>query len=152
MARPLRPPTLMARRSATWLRRAATSAGALDASVGVAREAAVLARVDGIVDRPRPASEPRALVVDERLLDLGARAHDEGPVLNDGLGDGPSLQEKELALFRAVLERRVGVGPQLDGVARGDIAPAHAQGPPAEEVQPAVRRARGARQRPGCAR
>src|SRR5689334_23643836 len=46
------------------------------------------------VARPRPAAEPGALVVEERLLDLGARGHHERAVLHDGLADRPARSEE----------------------------------------------------------
>jgi hypothetical protein len=50
--------------------------------------AALVAPVDRIVAEPRPAAEARPLVVDEGLLNLRARAHDERPILHDRLRDG----------------------------------------------------------------
>ena len=49
-------------------------------------------------DRPRPgpAAEAGALVVGERLLDLGLGVHHERPVLDDGLADRAPLQHQHL--------------------------------------------------------
>ena len=53
-----------------------------------------LGTVHGTVGIPRPTPESRALVVGERLLDLGAGVHHERPVLGDGLADRATLQDE----------------------------------------------------------
>src|SRR3954469_6857669 len=75
---------------------AARRSGALDAAVGVAGEPALGARVHRVVRRPRPAAEPGALVVEERLLDLLASVHHERTMLHHRLADRLALQDEQL--------------------------------------------------------
>src|SRR4051812_24252150 len=66
------------------------------ATVRVLREATLLPRMYGRVVREWPAPELRALVVAERLLQLGAGVHDERPILGNRLADRTSLQKQDL--------------------------------------------------------
>src|SRR5262245_40762971 len=61
------------------------------AAVGVSCVSTLGAGKYWVIDGPGPAAESRALIIHERLLDFGARVHDEGTILHDRLTDGPSL-------------------------------------------------------------
>ena len=61
-------------------------------AVGVFGEAALLARVHGVVGGPRPAAELGPAVVSKGLLDFGLRVHDKRAVLCDRLAYGSALQ------------------------------------------------------------
>lgn len=49
----------------------------MTAMTRVARETSLFARVHGIVFRPRPPAEARALIIEKRLLNFGARVIDD---------------------------------------------------------------------------
>ena len=81
--------------TAPW-RQALRHVGLFDAAVGVVGEAALVGGVHGTVDGPRPAAEAGALVVDERLAQLGLVVHHERALLGDRLADRPALQHQAL--------------------------------------------------------
>jgi hypothetical protein len=62
----------------------------------VPRKTAFAARMDRRVDRPGPPSELRALIVRERLLELGSGVHDERTVRRHRFADRPPLQQKDV--------------------------------------------------------
>src|SRR5262245_34835361 len=115
---------------------------ALDVAVGAAGEAPLFALVHGVGARPRPAAEPGALEVDDRLPDLLARAHHEGSVVDDRLADRLALQQQRLGLLRAAGQLGVQFGAQLDAVVPRDGVAVDVQAGAAEEVQRPVRAGR----------
>src|SRR5206468_9075077 len=96
---------------------------------------ALVRREDGIVGGPGPPPESGALVVGKRLLDLGARVHNKGTVLDHRFADWTSLQEKQLALFRTVVDGDFGIGAQLHHRATRNCTISDGQGAAAEAVE-----------------
>ncbi|MEQ9319977.1 MAG: pirin-like C-terminal cupin domain-containing protein, partial [Polyangiaceae bacterium] len=77
----------------------------LGSPVGMDGESLGFARVNRRVARPRPAPEARPLKVGDRLLDLLAAVHHEGPVLYFFRGDGCTVGGQRLEKPSAVVAR-----------------------------------------------
>ncbi len=133
---------------ATPRRRAAATPRDRRRAARSAAPGAVHRRVVG----PRPAAEAGALVVGERLLQLGAAVHHERPVLRDRLADRTALQQQQLARLVAVDDRDVAIGDELERGVRRDRLAVDRHRPAREEVQAAARAVAGrGRQRPARA-
>ena len=76
----------------------------LDASVCMPRIATLCSWKDRVICRPGPATESRLVIILEGLLDFGSGIHDKRSVLDDGLSDGPPLQDKEFGFALSILD------------------------------------------------
>ena len=97
-----------------------------------------VAPVHGVVTIPRPAAEPGALIVGERLLDLRARVHHERAVLRDGLADRAGLEQQELGCVRC----RSRAAPSRVGASRTPVG-AGIRSPSTRDRRPRTRTACG---------
>ena len=95
---------------------------------------------------PGPAAKFGASVVGKGLVNFGLRVHDEWAVLRNGFGDGGALQHQKFCHLRAVNQRDVHRGVQLQGRVFGDGLAVHREGAAFEKIQlPTGTRAAGFR-------